>query len=93
MAWGAVRPAHQSPEPLPQRHAARRRVMVGTLVAASNPLSVMWLAVAGVAPASGIVALQFAHPVIIGAGYLLGALTWAVFIAVFVGWSRRRVQP
>ncbi len=48
---------------------------------------------AGVATASGIVDLQSAHVVIIGAGYLLGALTWAVLIALFVGWSRHFVQP
>jgi threonine/homoserine/homoserine lactone efflux protein len=69
-------------------------VLVGMIAAASNPMSViMWLAVAGVAPASGIAELQPVHGVIISAGYLLGALTWAMLIALFVGWSRRFVQP
>lgn len=94
IAWGALRPDRTSFAPLGQRRAAHYSMTVGVVAAASNPLGVMmWLVIAGVAPASGIALLQPVHVVIIGVGYLLGALTWAVLITVIVGWSRRFVQP
>lgn len=60
----------------------------------SNPLSpIIWVTIAGAAATNGFAVQSPAHGFIIGLGYLLGTLTWAIAIALALCWGRRFAQP
>lgn len=94
IAWRALRDTGPVKVPHSPIAAARHSFVIGLTCALTNPLSaLMWLTIAGVAAISDVAALAIGDALLIGAGYLLGALTWAVLIALFIGWSRHLIRP
>lgn len=94
IAWGALRATDHVTAPNATIAAARHNFVIGLLCAISNPLSaLLWLTVAGVAAIRDVAAIAVGDVLLIGSGFLLGSLTWAVFIALFIGWSRHLIRP
>lgn len=92
LAWSALRDARRLHIPLAAQGRAHHSLIVGAICAVSNPLTVMvWFAVGGVATGHGFTELH-ARTAIIGLGYLMGTLTWAVLFAACIGWGRRWFQ-
>lgn len=92
LAWAALCDAHRSAVPRPVVATAQGSFLVGAIAAASSPLTVMmWLSITGVAATGGHPITELADVVLVGLGYVLGALTWAALLAVGIGWGRRRV--
>lgn len=94
IAWVALRDARQPVSVQLQVAASRHSLVVGMVCAASSPLSaMMWLSIAGIATAHGVAMTSVWTIGFVGLGYFLGALTWAVLISAFIGWSRAVVKP
>lgn len=94
IAWTALRDARRTPVPGAGTSSARRSLLLGALAAASNPLSPMvWVSIIGVAAASDYLMSGLATAVLVGLGYLLGALSWAIVFTVGIGWGRSLLAP
>lgn len=94
IAGVALRDAGRARAGPSQSRASRNSLFVGMVYAASSPFTPMlWLSIAGVAAAHGVAMTNPFNISLVGCGYLVGALAWAVLVAAIVGWGRAVVQP
>jgi chemosensory pili system protein ChpE len=93
-AWSALRAARAQSESASQPVTTRRSFLLGLGWAATNPFTpLIWLTIIGIVTSAGGGAIDPPTIALLGAGYVLGALSWAVAVVTLIGWSRTLLQP